>query len=163
MMKATLFALFVGLLMVGCGEEPAQNSPESNQTSGEPHDAKTAEVPKIDLDDPETLDEIIAGAAVGDELQQRGKESEELYYARNAQKPYTGWNVTFHNNGQIKYLVQYKDGKYDGLWVRWFENGQKNLEENYKDGELHGLIIRYNDDGKERFRETYKDGKRVFD
>jgi antitoxin component YwqK of YwqJK toxin-antitoxin module len=167
-MKKLLAALFVALLMVGCGDpdlddaqKPGEDSSESNQTSAEPLDAKTAEVPKIDLDDPETLDEIIAGATVGDELEQRGKEGEGLSYARNEQKPYTGWNVIFHDNGQIKYLVQYKDGKYDGLWVRWFENGQKNLEENYKDGELHGLVTVWYDNGQKKWEGNWKDGKKV--
>jgi len=51
-MKKLLAAMFVALLMVGCGEEPGGDSPESNQSSAE----------TIDLDDNETLDKIIAEA-----------------------------------------------------------------------------------------------------
>ena len=51
-MKAILLSLFVALLMVGCGG--------------------------LDLDDPETLDKIIAEAIEGTSLQKRGKKGEEL-------------------------------------------------------------------------------------
>ena len=51
-MKKLLAAMFVALLMVGCGEDtkkPAGDSPESNQTSAESPPAKTAEVGGIDF------------------------------------------------------------------------------------------------------------------
>ena len=64
-MKKLLAAMFVALLMVGCGgdsKKPGGDSPESNQSSVAPTDAKPAQVGKIDLDDKETLDKIIAEA-----------------------------------------------------------------------------------------------------
>jgi len=48
-MKKLLAATFVALLMVGCGEEPGGDSPESNQSSAEIPPAKPAAVAKIDL------------------------------------------------------------------------------------------------------------------
>ncbi|MBU63364.1 MAG: hypothetical protein CMI26_12780, partial [Opitutae bacterium] len=63
-MKKLLAAMFVALLMVGCGGGGSGSDvSESNQSSAEnPPAAKTAEVAKIDLDDNETLAKIIAGA-----------------------------------------------------------------------------------------------------
>jgi hypothetical protein len=112
--KAILFALFVGLLMVGCG------SPE--------------------LDDKETLESIHAEAIDGDKLQKRGEKGEELYYAPNQQTSYTGWAKWMYGNGQISYLNQYKDGKTDGLSTEWYKNGQKRRERTYKDGDLMTIV-----------------------
>ena len=51
-MKSLIIAMFVGLMMVGCGE--------------------------LDLSDPETLDEILADAIEETVLKGRGKRGEEL-------------------------------------------------------------------------------------
>ena len=161
-MKATLFALFVALLMVGCGGEakkPAEDMTESNQSSAETPPAKTAQVAKIDLDDKETLDGIIAEAIDWDGLQYRGKKGERLPYAPNEQTPYTGWEKWMYDNGQIRKLAQIKDGKRHGLWTTWNENGQKKLEGNYKDGQLDGLFTSWYENGQKKVERNYKDGK----
>jgi hypothetical protein len=111
-MKATLFALFVALFMVGCGGP--------------------------DLDGPETLDGIIAEAIDVEALQKRGARGEELYYAPNEQTLYTGWSKEMHDNGQISMLAQFKDGEFDGLPTWWYPNGQKKTEANFKDGNVDG-------------------------
>jgi antitoxin component YwqK of YwqJK toxin-antitoxin module len=174
-MKVTLFALFISLLLVGC---------EESSTPVDPVDSPKA----IDWDDPETREKIIAEAIDYDKIQKRDKEGERLGYAPNEQTPYTGWGKVMHDNGQIKGLAQFKDGKPDGLETLWDENGQKEGERNYKDGKLNGLEtigwyengqkknettykdgkknglrIFYNPDGTEDFRLTYKDGKEVSD
>ena len=99
-MKKLLVAMFVALLMVGCGEDqqkPGEDSPESNQSAAG----------KVDLDDPETRNRIITEAIDFNKLQKRG----ELFYAPNQQTPYTGRAKYMHDNGQIKALGQFKDGK----------------------------------------------------
>jgi len=48
-MKKLLAATFVALLMVGCGEEPGGDSPESNASSAEIPPDKTAEDDKIKM------------------------------------------------------------------------------------------------------------------
>ena len=112
-MKAKLFALFVALLMVGCGGP--------------------------DLEDPETLDEILADAIDWNGLQIRGKEGEKILYAPNEQTPYTGWAKLMWSNGRVKTLTQFKDGKNHGLVAIWYESGQKKSEANWKDGKVDGL------------------------
>ena len=74
-----------------------------------------------------------------DKLQGRGKDGERLVYALNEQTPYTGWAKLIPwlpDNGQIKGLGQFKDGKPVGLATGWYRNGQKEDETTYKDGEL---------------------------
>ena len=146
-MKARLIALFVALLLVGCGESP-YDSTKSTESSK-----------SIDLDDPEALDKIIAEAIEKDKLQLRGKEGEELHYALNEQTPYTGWVKTMWGDGQVKTLVQKKDGKKDGLATSWHKNRQKKFSVNFKDGKRVGLATGWYDNGQKGAEGNYKDGK----
>ena len=88
------------------------------------------------------------------------------------------------DNGQIEWVIQYKNGKPDGPSTGWYSNGQKWLEANCKDGKLmtmvawkpngekcpvanivngNGVGVSYNDDGTGNSRTTYKDGVKVED
>jgi len=115
--------------------KPAGDSPESNQSSPVTPPGKSPEVAKIDLDDNETRNRIIAEAIDGNMLQERGKDGEKLAYAPNQETPYTGWAKEMYDNGQVWYIVQYKDGKMDGLWIRYGEDGTVGYSGMYKDGE----------------------------
>ena len=95
----------------------------------------------------------------GEKLQGRGKEGEELIYAPNNQTPFTGWAKSMYDNGQIKYLIQYKDGKKDGLSTNWYENGQKTFKEKYKDGKLLGLSTGWYDNGQRKWEKDFEYGK----
>ena len=95
-MKLLLAAMFIALLVVGCGEVQEE---------------------AIDWDDNETRDKIIAEAIDLGKLQERGKEGEKLAYAPNQETPYTGWAKEMYDNGQIEMLAQIKDGKQDGLLI----------------------------------------------
>ena len=160
-MKKLLLAMFVALLMVGCGEDskkPTEDSPESNASSAETPPAKSPAVGGIDLDDKETLDGIIAEAIDYKKLQRRGK---ELLYAPNEQTPYSGWIKMMHDNGQVRWLIQIKDGRRDGLSTRWYNsNGQKIEEATYKDGQKDGLATEWYKDGQKKLEVNWKDGKR---
>jgi hypothetical protein len=188
--KLILFALAIALLLVGCGEDPQKpgaDSPESNQTSaeippemlGDEIAIKTLEVAKVDLDDPKTLDRILAEAIYENKLRHRAKDNEKRLYPiipRPAgytsssppdvppieQTPYTGWSKSMWKNGQLFYLNQYKDGKKNGVCTTWHENGEKAEEQNYKDGQLDGPSIFWDENGTQKARNTFKDGKLVF-
>jgi hypothetical protein len=202
-MEKLLAAMFVALLMVGCGGDGKSESdgfesnqtapetpPETNQSSAEISPIKSSEIAKIDLDDNETLDKIIADAIEFDKLQEReerkraeeierqygkiiaeaidwgklqerGEEGEELYYAPNQQTPYTGSAKYMHDNGQVDGLLQFKDGKKDGLWTGWHPNGQKAFEENYKDGKRDGLWTGWYFNGQKRREINWKDEKMI--
>ena len=146
-MKELLYVFSIALLIVGCGESP-YDSIKSTESSK-----------SIDLDDPEALDKIIAEAIDKDKLQLRGKEGEELDYAPNGQTPYTGWVKTMWGDGQVKTLIQRKDGKKDGLATSWHENRQKKFSVNFKDGKRVGLANGWYDNGQKGAEGNYKDGK----
>ena len=154
-MKVTLFALFVGLLLVGCEESSTPSDPSDSSTTPEVPESPKA----IDLDDNETLEKIIAEAIDGNTLQERGNEGEKLVYEPNQHKPYTGWVKGMHDNGQIKILAQIKDGKRHGLGTGWYENGQKLLARNYKDGKPDGLGTFWYSNGQKETELNFKDDK----
>ena len=179
--------MFVTLLMVGCGGgDSGSGGSESNQSFAETPPVKSPEVPKIDFDDKETRNRIIAEAIDHEKLQANFASDRRggKYYTPNQETPYTGWSKSMHENGQMMALWHFKDGKADGLWTKWFDNGQKKEEVTYKDGKLvtavswkpngdkcpvtnvvngNGVWAWYNPDGTEGVRFTYKDGEVVRD
>ena len=67
---------------------------------------------------------------------------------------------TYYENGRLKEVGTYKDGKEDGLWKfygRW--NGRLKQEGIIKDGEEEGLHKFYNDNGQLGTEVSYKDGE----
>ena len=134
-MKVTLFALFALLVLTASFAKE-----------------------KTNIDDLDVLEKIIEGAV--EKLDERTKpDGSPLYYQPRKLRPYTGWSVGFHDNGQVKELAQYKDGKQDGLWARFYDNGQKMVEANYKNGKREGLSIFWYNKGQKKGEESYKDGK----
>jgi len=165
-------------------EKEAEASPQSNQSPAAPPGSKITRVSKIDLDDPKTRKKIVAKAVKGKKLQFRGKTGEELAYAPNQQKPYTGWKKWIHDNGRLVGLSQFKNGKLDGLRTWWYPNGRKKAERTYKDGKLwtavrwkpngekcpvtnvvngSGVVVQLHPKGPVHLSTTFKDGKIVKD
>ncbi|MBU60927.1 MAG: hypothetical protein CMI26_00330 [Opitutae bacterium] len=153
-MKKLLTVMFVVMLIAGCGadtQKPGGHSPESNQSS--------ERVADIDLDDPEIRKRVIAEAIAVDKFQRRDESGDELAYAPNEQKPYSGWEKEMHRNGRIWWLSQWKAGKKNGLMKLWHENGQKSMEANYKEGKRDGLATEWFENGQKELEANYKDGK----
>ena len=145
-MKAILFPLFISLLMVGReGGEPGSDSPQSKDTPAE----------IIDLEDPKTLNKILADAIDFDSLQMVSG----FFLDPQNKAKYTGWAKWVLSNGHVKYLVRFKEGKQDGPNIWWYKNGQKRSQDNWKANRQDGLSIKYNEDGTQRERTTWKDGK----
>jgi len=92
-----------------------------------------------------------------DELQDR----DGLKYKVWSQTPFTGINVFYHDNGQLDYKSNWKDGKIDGLEEGYFEDGQLEYKGNYKDGERDGLHERYDENGQLIFKTNWSDGKKI--
>ena len=113
-MKVTLLALFISLLVIGCGEDPEGNSPRSKQAS--------VETP--DLDDPEILNEIFADALDQLKAEKRKNKGQVLLYKPGEQTPYTGW-VKMSENEEIRMLLQVKDGQADGFPLCGIKVGQR--------------------------------------
>ena len=182
------------LIWILFGDEGVQDAQEnkvqteaslqSSHSPAKPPDAKPAQVGKIDLNDPETRKKIVAKAVRGKKLQFRGKTGEELAYAPNQQKPYTGWKKWIHDNGRLVGLSQFKNGKLDGLRTWWYPNGRKKAERTYEDGKLwtavrwkpngekcpvtnvvngSGVVVQLHPKGPVHLSTTFKDGKIVSD
>jgi antitoxin component YwqK of YwqJK toxin-antitoxin module len=169
-MKAKLFALFVGLLLVGCGEP--------------------------DLSDPEVLEDATADAVDMSKLQDRSG----VTYHPNTQEPFSGYAKQAYENEQVEILAQLKDGyvvrlkqwqengtpRWDlgfiegkvgvegmpykrkpnklkeyshGPVTFWHENGQKEAEGNFKDGKADGLQTGWYENGQKQREGNFKDGK----
>jgi|MEHZ01.4.fsa_nt_MEHZ011298861.1_2 antitoxin component YwqK of YwqJK toxin-antitoxin module len=144
-MKAMLFALFVALLMVGCGE---------------------SSIPKaIDLDDPTTLDRIIAEAI---DVEKAGMTDAPILpwnhrrrLAPGTQKPYTGWMKSMYANGRVKGLSRLKDGIRNGQSVEFYENGRKESAGSMKDHRYYGLQTQWYENGQKWSEQNYKDGAKI--
>ena len=72
-----------------------------------------------------------------------------IKYEINSQIPFTGVSTTYHENGQLKYKVTYKNGELNGLRERYYENGQLRWKNNTKDGMRSGLSEFYYINGQE--------------
>ena len=108
-----------------------------------------------------------------------------LYYQKFADVPFTGdivgrqigkmkkgkrdgkW-VMYWKDGQLRYKINWKDGKLDGESIQWYfgQKGQKWKEQNYKDGNLvsetkYETQYSYYENGQIRSQTNYKDGQEV--
>ena len=237
-MKSLLIALFVALLMVGCGEEAQKEAVQEMAKDdpsvplaipcvacGEKVSKKTEECRQCGHPTPDSVvaykEAMVAYKEAkelerirAEEIAKRWEEEQRLAAIRAEEEAkaqakhiglddhtiilnavdwsgwggnYTGWAKNIHDDGQVRMLIQFKDGKpdglntswydngqkemegnlkdgkEDGLWTWWNESGQKELEGNYKDAKKDGLWILYNEDGTEESRTTYKDGEIVED
>ena len=130
-MKVILFALFVALLMVGCGEP--------------------------DLSDLDVFEDATADAVDWSKLRVR----DGVTYLPNEETPFTGRAESFYDNGQKKQENNYKDGKRDGLRTSWYDNGIKRVEANYKDGKQDGVVNAWYNNSLLKEKSTYSNGKIV--
>jgi len=137
----------------------------------------------MNLGDPETLAKVIAEAMDDEKLERRGEKGQELWYAPNHHKPYTGWLKLTYDDGALMSLIQCQDGKMDGLSLGWNNKGWKEEESTRKDGKIttyvtfkpngekcpetnvvngNGVLVLYEDNGSVAARGTCKDGEVVF-
>ena len=150
-MKVVFVFCIVSLLLIGCAEP--------------------------NLDDPETREKVIAKAIDADSLQNRRAPSgEELRYAPNQERPYSGWvksrrtlyqfqngkrhgtYISWDINQQNCERGIFRDGERNGLWTEWYENGQKRSEGSYKEGWKEGMWTEWYENGQKRSEGSYKEG-----
>ncbi|WP_321299128.1 hypothetical protein [Marinifilum fragile] len=83
------------------------------------------------------------------------KENKVVY-----KQPKNGVKKYKYDNGNIKSIVTFKDGKKVGVSNTFYKSGEKQYDIPYKEGKKHGKVIWYYKDGKV-YRETdYKFGKK---
>ena len=78
---------------------------------------------------------------------------------KNGRKVLEGEWLSYHENGQLKFKRNYKDGKLEGEWLVYYENGQLEEKGNYKDDKQEGEWLVYNENGQLEEKGNYKDGK----
>ena len=146
------------VMLVGCGEPNLENPKVREQILAQAIDVNTVETDE-------------------------GPSGEELTYARNQNRPYTGWikgrgadifefaaggflfqvqkgkingpYISWYPNGQILEKGTLKDGEKNGVWTTWHGNGQKYEKGTFKNDERHGLWIQWDPYGEEVSREIY--------
>lgn len=133
--------LAVVLLLAGCGDEVVPDAVGP------------------DFDDPQVRAKILAEALDGGKLGRRGEEGAKLWHAVDGKSPYTGWGKSFHGNGQLKSLYQFRDGKLDGFLVQWHENGKKKKKGRFRDSEEDGKWTLWHTNGRKQQESNYKAGK----
>ena len=77
----------------------------------------------------------------------------------NFRMPFTGCEVKYFPNGNLKLKKFYLLGKLDGLYETYYEDGQAKVLTIYKDGKLDGPYETYYEDGQAKVLTIYKDGK----
>ena len=169
-MKITNFTLFTLMITMGFGVF----SVPSNGTEA---------LRGMDLDDPETLGEILAVAVPLHDLREQSHSEGMLYYQGNTNKPFSGWTRRMYKNGHVEGLVRLEMGervslyqwfpngqiasqenlkqdKRDGMYISWAEDGVKVQESNYKEGNLDGLNTSWYRNGQNRSKVLWKDGQK---
>lgn len=136
-MKVTLFALFAGLVMIGCGD--------SNEI--------------VDLEDPEIRKRITSNAIDANKLSTQWTNDHEFYRDPENLEPYEGWVKGMHKNGKLRILVEVKEGKADGLWMEWDLEGRKAKLQHMERGKKEGLLTRWHENGKKSYELNYANGK----
>ncbi|GEM_PF-1917182 len=70
--------------------------------------------------------------------------------------PYNGIEKTYHENGVVWEVWNYKEGRLEGLSKGHYENGNLEFEENYRNGRLQGEVKYYYPNGKLQFVFQFK-------
>ncbi|SVD77060.1 uncharacterized protein METZ01_LOCUS429914 [marine metagenome] len=138
-MKKLLVAIFVALLMVGCGEELKKKQVQDETkddpsaplailcvTCGEQVSKKTEKCLQCGHPTPDSAAEQ---ERAGEERKEYDMvtelefRSDQLLYKIGAEKPLTGAAVEMHPNGKMKSRTLVKDGFTTGLIEEWDPNG----------------------------------------
>jgi hypothetical protein len=69
--------------------------------------------------------------------------------------------MSYHENGSVKSIENYKRGKLHGEKISYFTNGTVEFVENYKKGLLVGDRLEYFENGQLNIKSFYKKGKLV--
>ena len=133
----------------------------------------------LDFNNSSVQNQIIEKAVP--DLQVRKKTNGELItYLPFDQIPFTGWKKSFHPNGQLLNIHQYKDGIQHGSAIEWYSTGQMKWKINVESTKVlnayawtpdgnpcpitrvrkgNGIGIIYNEDGSIASRMKWINGK----
>jgi hypothetical protein len=66
----------------------------------------------------------------------------------------------FSENGKLRYIVEYKDGKQEGRVREFYADGKLYMDAIYKNGHRNGLCTHYNKNGNPFSKVVFVDGKK---
>ena len=75
----------------------------------------------------------------------------------------TETETEFHDNGQMKSQIGYKNGECEGECLAWYENGQMESQVCYKNGVWEGECLAWYENGQMKQKGTYEHGELVGD
>ena len=78
------------------------------------------------------------------------KKVDKIYYLKNSNVPFTG------KISEGKDRFYYLDGKQDGKWIEFYKNGNIKSIINWKNGRLDGKYIIYENNGMKSTEATYR-------
>jgi antitoxin component YwqK of YwqJK toxin-antitoxin module len=159
-MKKLLAAMFVAMMVVGCGE--SSTSVDLNVSAA--ITVQSEYLNALDLDDNETLTRVLREATDLDSLRTFSVGGPFFYYSPNDENPntgllYSGWGKEMYGNGKVCRLSQFVDGKMNGISAEWYYNGKKEVQSIIKEGNKHGLHTSWYENGRKRRAANYTEGK----
>ena len=108
-------------------------------------------------DSPE-LEKVINSAVT--KLEQREiQNGSTLFFYRGEISPFTGWRKQVRKTGDLRSLVEYKNGKPHGLNIYWWKNGKKAEKKNFHNGISHGLWESWYPSGRKQLEQSVENGK----
>lgn len=92
-----------------------------------------------------------------DDIVEDKNEMADAYYGtfKYQGQAYTGNVVAYYENGKIKTLRSFKDGKYHGFWTEWYPNGNRKFQGDRKENKGHGLTKWWHENGQLKKQGTY--------
>jgi len=66
--------------------------------------------------------------------------------------------VSWHENGQMRFVASFFGKKRDGRWIEWFKNGQMLFQGNFKLGKKDGPWTYWHENGRKRSEESFRNG-----
>lgn len=82
--------------------------------------------------------------------------SEGIIYKGNS--PFTGYAVTYFNDGSVAEKTAYVDGKRNGLLEKWYPSGAKSFSGTYAHNRRHGTVQTWWQNGTLRSESNYIEG-----
>ena len=148
-MKKPLVALFVSLLMVGCGgQEIVDNKPATVEAQS--NATETSEEPQKAAPTKDTAREVS-----WDDTERR----DGVAYVKGAAKPFTGTVIEYYEDGSVHWKTPYVNGKAHGTAIFYREDGSKRSEYVWVNGEKRGTAILYRKDGSKERETPFVEGK----
>ena len=127
---------FVSILNFGCDMPSTDIPPNVDKVS--------------DLDDPKVREAVFQIALDETDLVvKRNLSGENIHYAPDDTKPYTGWVKN------IRKIQQFQNGKKHGIYISWYGNWEKVEQGYFKNGIRDGLWIQWSPNGEKENEGAY--------